>query len=88
MNRHAVMENRRLRIATGNARSANNKIEAISDMMTDFQLHVLAITETWHTNSDCFSIKLLRGREYYVVEVARPPAMDHDYIQWIIRGGY
>ena len=81
MDRHAVMENRRLQIAKWNARSANNKIDAISDMMTDFQLHVLAITETWHENSDCVPIKQLCERRYNVVEVARPPAMDQDDIQ-------
>ena len=80
------MENRRLQIATWNARSANNKIDAISDMMTDFQLHVLAITETWHENSDCVPIKQLLGRGYHVVKVARPPAMNQDDIQWINHG--
>ena len=81
------MENRCLQIATWNARSANNKIDAISDMITDFQLHVLAITETLHENSDWVPIKQPRGRGHNVMEVARPPAMDQDDIQWINHGG-
>ena len=52
-----------------NSRSAYNKIDKISEMMTDLKLHVLAITEKWHENSDCVPIKQLFGRGYNAVEV-------------------
>jgi len=36
------------------------------------KLHVLTLTETWHEDSDCTTIKRLRGLGVDVLETARP----------------
>ena len=40
--------------------------------MQEEKLYVLALTETWYENSDCTTIKRLRGLGLNVLETSRP----------------
>ena len=48
------------------------KIDNVDNLMQDSQIHVLVVTETWHKDSDCITIKRLRSLGYNVIEEARP----------------
>ena len=62
----------RLSYATLNIRSVNNKIEDVRQLMIDRKLNILALTETWHEDSDCSTIKRLRSLGINVIETASP----------------
>lgn len=72
LQRHATLSARSLRGGLVNIRSVSNKIENIPDLFEDYKLNFLAITETWHEDSDSVSMRRLRGFGYSVVEAARP----------------
>ena len=55
-----------------NFATLNNKIEDVSTLMADQNLHVLALTETWREDSECAPIKRLRCMGLNVLEAARP----------------
>ena len=54
-----------------NACSVRNKVDAISDTITDKRLDVLAIQETWHTTSDDTCLRLVTPAGYAIVDAAR-----------------
>src|SRR6218665_2269117 len=70
--RHAIQRSRLTRFGCLNIRSVNNKIDDVRLLMQEEKLHVLALTETWHKDSDCTTIKRLRGLGLNVLETARP----------------
>ena len=47
-------------------RSIRKKINDVDDLVQDRLVHVLAVTETWHEDSDCITIKRLRSLGYNV----------------------
>ena len=64
------------------------KIDDVDDLMQDRHIHVLAVTETWHEDSNCITIKQLCSLGYNIIEVARllcPHADDED-IDYINHG--
>ena len=65
------------------------KIDEMDNIMHDRQLHVLAVTETWHEDAECMTIKRLRCLGYNVIEAARPPPPRHvdEDINYINHGG-
>jgi len=54
-----------------NACSVCNKVDAISDTITDKWLDVLAIQETWHTASDDTCLRLVTPGGYAIEDAAR-----------------
>src|SRR6218665_1472209 len=74
ISRHAIQRSRLSRFGCLNIRSVNNKIDDVRILMQEEKLHVLALTETWHEDSDCTTIKHLRGLGLNVLEIARPIA--------------
>ena len=72
ISRHAIQRSRLTRFGCLNIRSVNNKIDDVRLLMQEEKLHVLALTETWHEDSDCTTIKRLRGLGLNVLETARP----------------
>ena len=87
--RHTAPTVRRLKTGTLNIRSVNNKIDDIGDVMWKHRLHVLALTETWHENSDRAAVKRIRSLGYNFIEEARtiPPTTKRDNIQFVNHGG-
>ena len=70
--RHAIITDCPVNFATLTIRSINNKIDDFSTLMTDQNLHVWALTETWHEDSECVPIKRLRCMGLNIlIEVAR-----------------
>src|SRR6218665_375797 len=72
ISRHAIQRSRLTRFGCLNIRSVNNKIDDVRLLMQEEKLQVLALTETWHEDSDCTTIKRLRGLGLNVLETARP----------------
>ena len=56
-----------------NAQSLRNKTDAVSELNGDRSLDVLALTETWHTDSDDVCLRLATPPGYAVADVARSP---------------
>jgi len=56
-----------------NAQSLCNKTDAVEELVRDRSLDVLALTETWHTDSDDVCLRLATPEGYAVTDVARPP---------------
>ena len=67
-----------MRLATLNIRSVNNKIEDVKELIHERQLHLLALTETWHEDSDCITIEKLLSLGLNVLQAARPILKDTD----------
>jgi len=42
-----------VRFATWNIQFGNNKVDDVCDVMSQFHIHVIALTETWREDSDC-----------------------------------
>ena len=57
--RHAMQPDLRLSYATLNIRFVNNKIEDVRQLIIDRKLNILALTESWHEDSDYSTIKRL-----------------------------
>src|SRR6218665_3978118 len=72
ISRHAIQRSRLTRFGCLNVRSVNNKIDDVRLLMQEEKLYVLALTETWYEDSDCTTIKRLRGLGLNVLETARP----------------
>ena len=87
--RHAISTVSTVSCATLNVRSARNKVTAIHDLIAENKLGILALTETWHEDSDSITISQLRELNYNIVEQARPIPIDArtDNIQFINHGG-
>ena len=45
----------------------------MEELVRDRSLDVLALTETWHTDSDDICLRLATPEGYAIAEVARPP---------------
>jgi len=54
-----------------NVQSLTNKTDAVSELVVDRSMDVLALTETWHSASDDVRLRLATPEGYSVVEVAR-----------------
>ena len=59
-------------------RSVNNKVHDVLEVMSTYNLHILALSETWHENLEYVTIKRLRSLGLNVIEVARPIPEDID----------
>ena len=87
--RHTAQAVRQLRLGTLNIRSVNNKIDGVRDVISDNHLQILTLTETWHENSNCITIKRLRSLGLNVTEAVRPipPEEDCENINFVNHGG-
>ena len=56
-----------------NVQSLRNKTDAVEELVRDRSLDALALTETWHTDSDDICLRLATPEGYAIAEVARPP---------------
>ena len=56
-----------------NTQSLRNKTGAVEELVRDRSLDVLALTETWHTDSDDVCLRLATPPGYAITDVARPP---------------
>ena len=70
--RRTLPPGRKLHLGALNIQSVNNKIDDIQEIMDTHQFDVLALTETWHEDSNCVPIKRLRSMRFNVLEAARP----------------
>jgi len=89
MSRHIIQPVRSLTCATLNIRSLRNKIDAVDELICANGLDLLALTETWHEDSNCITIGRLRELHYSVMEEARliPSSSDRDTLEFINHGG-
>ena len=56
-----------------NVQSLRNKTDAVEELVRDQSLDVLALTETWHTDSNDVCLRLATLEGYAITDVARPP---------------
>jgi len=56
-----------------NVQSLCNKTDAVEELVCDRSLDVLALTETWHTDSNDVCLRLATPEEYAIADVARTP---------------
>ena len=78
---------RQLRIGALNIRSVNNKVDDVLEVMNTYNLHILALSEAWHENSESVTIKP-RSLGLNVLKVARPILKDiDDNINFVNHGG-
>ena len=61
-----------LKIATLNVRSLGGKFSAVSDLITDHQLDVLSISESWHQDVDDVPVLRSAPPGYRHIDVCRP----------------
>jgi len=54
-----------------NVQSLRNKTDAVEKLVRDRSLDVLALTETWHTDSDDVCLRLATPGGYAITDVAR-----------------
>ena len=55
-----------------NVQSLTNKTDAVNALISDRELDVLALTETWHSASDDVRLRLATPIDYAVADSARP----------------
>jgi len=76
--RHALCaDTTRVTFGSLNVCSLNNKVDAIRQLMDEYMIDVMCLTETWHENSDALPIKRLRSHGLQVLERARPIPESH-----------
>ena len=86
--RHAIINVKSARFATFNIRSMNNKVDDVYNLMKDYELDVMALTESWHEDSDCVPIRRLRCMDFKVVEAARPKIQKkQNSVNYVNHGG-
>jgi len=76
-----------LTMASFNVRSINNKSAAISDLISEYHLDVLALQETWHENTDSLSLRCAVPPGYCVVDAARNGKTDNAEMRMNSAGG-
>ena len=87
ISRHIRKLDRQQKTGALNIRSVNNKVDDVLGVMGTYNLHI-ALSETWHENSDSVTIKRLRSLGLNVLEVARPILEDiDDNITFVHHGG-
>ena len=59
------------KLGTFNIHTANKKLDDVVEIIKSRGLHVLALQETWHEDSECVSIKKLHSFGLDVLETAR-----------------
>ena len=70
ISRHTRKVDCQLRIGALNIRSVNNNVDDVLEVMLTYYLHILALSETWHENSESVMIKCMRRLGFKVLEVA------------------
>ena len=63
------------------------KLTTASNLSIDYNLDVLALTETWHEGYDSSCIRQIRGKGFTVIEEARVSPPPKDEVQWKNCGG-
>ena len=79
-----------LGIGVVNARSLNQKHVSIHDCISEFNLDVLAVTETWHSNDQDLVLRRAVPSGYTCLAVARAESDFHIKVsRWLlmVRGG-
>ena len=67
ISRHTRKMDRQLKICALNIRSVNNKVDDVLEVMRTYNLHILALSESWHENSESVTIKRLRSLNFNVL---------------------
>lgn len=83
LQRHSGPSEKKLRAGLLDIRSVCNKSKNVPDLIAEYRLNVLVLTETWHENPDSVAVKKLRSRVLGVIEQARfisdQPRLDNVY---------
>ena len=74
-----------LKFATYNVRSLGNKFSSVSEFITDNDLDLAAVTETWHLSQDDVSVRRSIPPGYHIVQGrlsplsggSQPPSTPH-----------
>ena len=74
-------------LASLNVRSINSKSASITDLLSEMNVDVFALQETWHENSDSLSLHRAVPPGYNVVDAARPNSSDRLNMSSIPGGG-
>ena len=69
--RHALHSHKPLRFGLLNIRSIHHKVDEALELFSDYHLHVLFLTETWH-DEESTSHGQLRANNLHVVDRPRP----------------
>jgi len=89
--RHVNLPPRQLKFGTFNVCSLRNKVDGVQDILTDYDVDILCLTETWHEDIDDVPLRRLRTAGYQVLERARPPpsklAETANTVDYINHGG-
>lgn len=67
-----------LSLATWNVCSLSNKFTSVAELIVDRRLDLLAVTETWHGDSDDVALRRSAPPGYRVIDVARPRSSPHE----------
>ena len=70
-----------------NVRSINSKSASVTNLLSEMNLDVFALQETWHENSDSLSLHRAVPPGYNVVDAARPNSSDGLGLSSIPGGG-
>lgn len=68
MERHLDARCRRFRAGMLDIRSVGKKVYNVVDLIAEYRLYLLVLTETWHEDEDRTAIKRLRGHGLNVIE--------------------
>jgi hypothetical protein len=71
-----------------NIRSLRNKLDIVDELIKDNKINIMAVTETWHEDSQCVTIGRLRASYSVIEEARRKPDSDNlDTINYVNHGG-
>ena len=73
-----------LRFALLNVQSINNKSVLICNLITDSDIDIMVLTETWHTASSDLPLRRAAPTDYNIVDAPRP---GHDNDAGVNHGG-
>lgn len=87
--RHSNVQTRKLCFGLQNVQSINSKLDNVVDLLEDYHLNLLVLTETWHEDLDWVAIRILRGLGLSVIEAARPTTNNtrRDEANFVNQGG-
>ena len=76
----AVPKSKNLSFGTWNIRSLSKRFSSVAEAISDKQLDILAVTETWHRDSDDVALRRSAPAGYRIIDVRRSPALDRGFM--------
>ena len=67
-----MKSDQQFKLGTSNIHSANKKLDGVVELIESRGLHILAMQENWHEDSECVLIKKQSSLGLNVLETARP----------------